>query len=196
MSPRDVLRDALQTTLTVALIALLLFAISGIWPPMVAIESESMEPNLERGDLVFVTDPDRFGADSEVDTDGDGIATAWEARGSDYSKLGGKGDVIVYQTPERESFGQSPIIHRARFHVEAGENWYSRADKSYIDAENCAELLHCPAPHAGYITKGDHNAEYDQATRLAPPVKSEWVLAEARFRIPWLGQLRLWLSGR
>jgi signal peptidase len=189
VTPREVLRDILQTVATVALVAVLLFAISGIWPPMVAVESESMEPHLERGDLVFVTAPDRFGAD-----DTDGVVGFRET--TEYSVLGDRGDVVVYQTPGRAATGQSPVIHRVRFHVEKGENWYERANQSYINADSCAELQHCPADHAGYITKGDNNARYDQATGLAPPVKRDWIHAEARFHLPWLGELRLWLSGR
>ena len=54
-----------------------------------------------------------------------------------------------------------------------------------------------PAPHAGYITKGDNNSAYDQqclAVRVSDgrwvriePVKPEWVIAVARVRVPYLG---------
>lgn len=189
MTPRQALFDALQSAFTVALVALLLFGVSGIWPPMVAVESASMEPSMERGDLVFVTAPDRFGPD--------GVGDVVPSDGTtDHAVLGAPGDVVVYQTPERSRLGRSPIIHRVRFHVERGENWYERANPAYVDARNCAELRFCPAPHAGYVTKGDNNARYDQATGLAPPVRRDWILAEARFRVPWLGELRLWVSGR
>lgn len=190
MTPRQVLQDVLQTALIVVAVGLVLFAVSGIWPPMVAVESQSMEPGLERGDLVFVSDPDRFGPDGGAD----GVVTASEARA--HHTLGGPGDVVVYQTPGRAGRGQSPVIHRAMFRVEGGENWYDRANSSFVRADSCRELLNCPAPHDGYITKGDNNAYYDQAARIAPPVRRGWVRAEAQFRIPWLGQLRLWLSGR
>lgn len=189
MTPRQVLQDTLHTALIVLVVGLLLFAVSGIWPPMVAVESQSMEPSLERGDLVFVTDPDRYGPDGDAD-----VVTVHEA--TDYRSLGSPGDVVVYQTPNRRRRGQSPVIHRAMFRVEGGENWYDRANPQFVQADNCKELRHCPAPHDGYITKGDNNAYYDQAARIAPPVRRGWVRAEAQFRIPWLGRLRLWLSGQ
>jgi signal peptidase len=54
-----------------------------------------------------------------------------------------------------------------------------------------------PAPHAGYITKGDHNLRYDQErmNRLSDPVKPEWVVAIAKARAPYLGYPSLILKG-
>ncbi|MGM0592875.1 MAG: S26 family signal peptidase, partial [Halobacteriota archaeon] len=54
------LREIVTSVASVVVIGLLLFAISGVWPPMVAVESGSMEPHMERGDLIFITTPDRF----------------------------------------------------------------------------------------------------------------------------------------
>ncbi|GKZ13081.1 Signal peptidase I-like protein [Haladaptatus sp. T7] len=51
-------------------------------------------------------------------------------------------------------------------------------DEAYVGgADDCEELPNCPAPHAGFITKGDHNGEYDQVYRgiggpMSAPVKS------------------------
>lgn len=81
------------------------------------------------------------------------------------------GDVVVFTPSNRET----TYVHRAMFHVEKGENWYERANHAYIDAENCRKLTNCPAPHAGWITKGDANPRYDQAAGRSPPVKREWV---------------------
>jgi signal peptidase len=179
------LRDTLETLLVVALLAGLLVAATGVWPPMVAVESGSMEPHMERGDLVIVTAPDRWTAAAASDA---GIVTV--AQAGDYERLGGPGDVVVYVDPDRQG---SPIIHRAHFYVDAGENWYDRADRSALPpgVDDCAELLNCPAPHAGYVTKGDANAHYDQASGIAPPVQENWVVSKGRLRIPWLGWLRL-----
>ncbi|MDR9382389.1 MAG: S26 family signal peptidase, partial [Natronomonas sp.] len=66
------------------------------------------------------------------------------------------------------------------------------------DAENCEELNHCPAPHAGFITKGDNeltNRHYDQASRLSAPVRPDWIIGTAELRVPYLGYVRLLLSG-
>jgi signal peptidase len=183
-------RDLAETVGTVLLIGVVLFAVSGVWPPMVAVESGSMEPHMSKGDLVFVTAPDRYAAPASTDA---GVVTRDAAEG--YERFGMRGDVVVYAPPDRRG---SPIIHRAMFHVDAGENWYDEADPSALPAgvESCAELTNCPAPNAGYITKGDANAQYDQAVGRAPPVKDAWVRAKAAFGAPYLGCVRLALTGQ
>jgi len=179
------LLEFLQPIAAVALVGALLFAATGIWPPMVAVESGSMEPTLERGDLVVVSEPPRYGPESS-----DGIVTARGA--AEFHSLGGPGNVVVYAPPGRAG---SPIIHRARFHVKQGENWYDRANEDWLaGAENCAQLTNCPAPNDGYVTKGDANPYYDQARGVAPPVKAEWIRSEAQFGVPWLGEVRLFVS--
>lgn len=185
------LREMLSSAAVVLAIGLVLFAVSGVWPPMVAVESGSMEPNMVKGDLVFVTEPGRFAPDTA--TNQVGVVTYQRGQEAGYSTFGNPGSVIVYQQPGRVG---SPIIHRARFHVEDGENWYDRADQDHIRADNCQELTNCPAPHAGFITKGDANAQYDQANGIAPPVKAEWVTGVARLRIPYLGWVRLIATGQ
>ncbi|MDN5341082.1 MAG: signal peptidase, partial [Euryarchaeota archaeon] len=54
-------RDLLWVAAVVGGIALALFLFSGTWPAVVTIESESMVPNMNVGDLVLVVDEDRFG---------------------------------------------------------------------------------------------------------------------------------------
>ncbi|WP_411964020.1 S26 family signal peptidase [Haloferax sp. YSMS24] len=186
---RLVASDVLHTLAVLFLVGAILFTVTGVWPPMVAVESASMEPHLERGDLVVVTDEGRF-TGSAADTHG--VVTVNASDG--YGRIGADGDVVVYAPPSRDG---SPIIHRAVFSVDAGENWYAEANESYVrGADSCAELLNCPAPHAGYITRGDNNDYYDQATGIASPVRPEWVEAKAQFHVPYLGTLRLELQER
>jgi signal peptidase len=174
------LRGAALGVGAVLLVFSLLTAASGVWPPMVAVESPSMHPNLQTGDLVVVTAAD----------DESAVVTSREADGR--TQLGGHGDVVVFDTPDWQG---PPIIHRAMFHVEAGENWYDRANASALGgADDCAELANCPAPRAGYITKGDNNPVYDQVAGRVGPVRQEWVRAEAAVRIPELGHVRLLLQ--
>jgi len=182
------LRELLLSLSIVAAIGLVLFAATGVWPPMVAVESNSMDPNINKYDLVVVSEPGRF-APGEANDQGLVMAETSEAS---YESFNEPGSVIVYDYPGRVG---SPIIHRVRFQVNAGENWYHRASPDAIDAESCAELTNCPAPHAGYITKGDNNRRYDQANGVAPVVKPDWINGVARFRIPYLGRLRLVLLG-
>lgn len=180
-------RELVSSALAVALVGLLLFAVSGLWPPLVAVESGSMEPHMERGDLVFVVEEHRFAASqSYADT---GVVTHEIGEEIGFRRFGGYGDVIVYERNGRA--GATPIIHRARFWVEDGENWYQEANSKYVNGESCAAVPNCPAPHAGFITKGDNNQYYDQVNGISSPVKPVWVRGRAQFRVPWLGYVRL-----
>jgi len=189
------IREVATSALIVLAIGLLLFAISGVWPPMVAVSSGSMDPNMEEGDLVFVTEPGRFAPDAA----GNGVGVVTAERGAEvgYRSFGGYGSVIVFREPGSAGL---PVIHRAAFHVEEGENWYDRADPSVVRAEECGAtpreaLPNCPAPHDGFITKGDDNPTYDQELGIAPPVRAEWITGVARVRVPYLGWVRLAFSG-
>jgi signal peptidase len=189
--------DLVSSVLAVAIVGAYLFAVSGVWPPLVAVESESMVPNMEVNDLVFVMEEERF-APEEAHGD-TGVVAAQEADG--YRQFGGSGDVIVFAPNGNDR--RTPIIHRAMFYVEEGENWYDRADERYVGgATSCngtnepgePGLANCPAPHAGFITKGDNNGLYDQAGpggASTGPVKPAWIIGTAEFRIPGLGWVRL-----
>jgi len=103
-------REILWVAAVVAGIALALFLISGTWPAVVTIESESMVPHMNVGDLVFVVSADRFG---ELQT--------WEGgRAGGYMKYGDYGDVLIYAPNGAGGSlipglggGVHPIIHRA-----------------------------------------------------------------------------------
>lgn len=185
-------REVLSSVAVVAIVGLLLFAISGLWPPMVAIESPSMEPHMERGDLVFLMEEHRFPGGAAYN--GTGVVPYQAGAAADYKEFSEYGDVIVYQ-PDG-STQETPIIHRARFWVNDSENWFDEANEEYLGgADSCEELANCPAPHAGFVTKGDNNGLYDQVDTgdgpISSPVKSDWVTGTAELRIPWLGQIRL-----
>jgi signal peptidase len=187
--PLFFLREVGTSVGAVVLVGLVLFGVSGVWPPMVAVESGSMEPHMHKGDLVFITEPGRFTPDAAYERTG--VVTAETGTDVGYRTFGGPGSVVVYDDPGR---GGPPIIHRAEFYVEEGENWYDRADPEYVSADSCSELRNCPAPHAGFITKGDANGRYDQVSGIAEPVKPSWITGIARVRIPYLGWVRLGLS--
>jgi signal peptidase len=183
-----VARDVVVTVLAVLLVGGYLFAISGVWPPMVAIESGSMEPNMDVNDMVFVMDEDRFQpAAAEGDT---GIVTAQSGAETGYRQFGNPGDVIIFKPGGNGA--RTPIIHRAMFWVEEGENWCDRADPDDLGRLNPGNDA-CEADHAGFITKGDANSNYDQASfrRSTGPVRSEWIIGTAELRLPKLGWFRL-----
>jgi len=195
-------REVLSSVAMVGVVAVLLFAISGLWPPLVAIESGSMEPHMYKGDLVFVVDNGRFAPDGNHE----GVVTyrqgnpELEGAGADdalegYWSFGNHGNVIVFEPDGQEG---TPIIHRAHIYVEEDENWYDEANPEYIgSADSCEELTNCPADYDGYITKGDNNPRYDQVgpNPRSDVVKPEWVQGVAKVRVPWLGCIRLQLSG-
>ncbi|WP_236044820.1 S26 family signal peptidase [Haloarcula nitratireducens] len=177
-------RDIGSSVGAVLLVGALLFAVSGIWPPLVAIESGSMEPHIDTGDMVFLMDEERFAGPNATH----GVVTARSAEG--YVRFERPGDVIIFAPDGSER--RTAVIHRAMFYVEDGENWYDRADPDAVGgADDCAELRNCPAPHAGFITKGDNNDAYDQATTTSGVVRAEWVVGTAELRIPGLGWIRL-----
>jgi len=183
-----VVRDVAVTVLAVLLVGGYLFAVSGVWPPMVAIESGSMEPNMEVNDMVFVMDEQRF--QPAAAEDGTGVVTAQRGAETGYGQFGNPGDVIIFEPGGNGA--RTPIIHRAMFWVEAGENWCERADPEDLGRVDPGDEV-CEADHAGFITKGDANSNYDQAGfgRSGGPVKPEWIIGTAEVRLPRLGWFRL-----
>jgi len=186
-------REVTTSVAAVLAVGLLLFAVSGVWPPMVAVESGSMEPNMQVGDLVFVMEEDRLSPSFAHES---GVVSYQVGEQEGYTKFSEPGDVIIYRA---DNGSGTPIIHRARFWVEEGENWYDEADPDYVGgADDCESLPNCPAPNAGFITKGDNavsNGRYDQVNGLSSPVRPDWVIGTAEARIPILGYVKLCASG-
>ncbi|KAF5436277.1 signal peptidase, endoplasmic reticulum-type [Candidatus Methanophagaceae archaeon] len=150
-----------EALIIVAMILLVAYAATGSWHIGFAVESGSMVPNMEVGDLIFVLSPHRTN-----------ITTHDEGTTLDYKSFKNYGDVIIYRPKGLNS--TTPIIHRAMYWVETGEKMPGGK----------------PAPHAGYITKGDNNPGYDQQSLpivVGVPVKPEWVVAVAKVRVPYLG---------
>ncbi len=163
------LRDFLFVISVVAIFASVSHIALGLYAPMVAVESGSMIPHIQVGDIVFVESVDRTE-----------IITYENGKENGYSSFGEYGDVILYKPYGKE--GVTPIIHRAMYYVEKGEPMWAGGP---------------PAQHAGYITKGDNirtNTAYDQQGSISylQPVKKEWVIGVARFyRVPVLGYVSL-----
>ncbi len=145
----------------------LFYIVFGAFIPIAALVSESMSPHMEKGDIVFYTDISKI----------DEIITYDKNAG--YRSFEDYGNVIIYKPFGKE--GVTPYIHRAMYYVEIGEEMWPGGPK---------------APHAGYITKGDNtltNPQYDQQIDLSylQPVKKEWIIGVARFRIPYIGYIRM-----
>ncbi|CAD6491314.1 MAG: hypothetical protein EMLJLAPB_00117 [Candidatus Argoarchaeum ethanivorans] len=140
----------------------------GTYHPMVAVESGSMEHNMEVGDIIFIKTLNR----------GE-IITYMDGKEQGYNSFNNYGNVILYKKNGRADI--TPIIHRAMYFVKKGEPMWENGP---------------PAPHDGYITKGDNkitNRYYDQEGNICyhTPVKKEWVVGIAVCRIPYIGYLPL-----
>ncbi|MEA1908657.1 MAG: signal peptidase I [Euryarchaeota archaeon] len=160
----ELLRDILSVAKILILFAVVSQIAFGTWTPMRAIESGSMEPHMRIGDIVFIQDMSR----TKIVTKEDGAI-------SGYDTFGDFGNVILYRKYGRTDL--TPIIHRAMYYVETGEPMWDGGPA---------------APHAGYITQGDNNPSYDQRSVICrEPVREEWVIGVARFRLPYAGHVRL-----
>lgn len=161
------LRDFILSLLIIGIILGAIYLYSGVWPPLVAVESGSMEPHIDIGDVVFIVNSEE-------------ITTYRECQNDGKNTFGAPGEVIIYKTPSNK---EPPIIHRAMYWVEKGEPMWENGPL---------------APHSGYITKGDNNEIYDQKSygiAYHNPIKKEWIIGKAKYRIPFLGKLRLLIDG-
>ncbi|HOT03617.1 MAG TPA: S26 family signal peptidase [Methanolinea sp.] len=190
-------RELVWVAAVVGGIALALFLVSGTWPAVVTIESESMVPHMQVGDLVFVVSADRFG-DLQSWASGKEVG---------YQKYGDYGDVLIYRPNDAPNppvyipfltTGVHPIIHRAMDRISAGEkipkyynlyrgqvtpvryvpatiqnNSLVLEDGTIVTPENAdpenGYLVETSliTTHPGYITKGDNNLVSDQGGYLS-----------------------------
>jgi signal peptidase I len=168
-------RDLLWIVCVVGGVALALFLICGTWPAVVTIESQSMVPHMNVGDLVIVVQKDRYGP----------FETWADGKQNGYIKYSDYGDVIIYKPNGLTSV--HPIIHRAIQYAD---------DEPVTEIKGMKLLGNYTPPHAGYITWGDNNPRPDQGTNfpgigIIEPVKEEWIVGKALFSIPLVGYLPL-----
>ncbi len=125
------LRDAGIALLLVVLILVAMFAYSGLWPPLVVIESNSMmhgDDNLshigtiDTGDLVLVKKVNR---PNQIETYVDGLSNGHRTYG-DY------GDVVIYKKGGSNTL--TPIIHRAMIYLEPNSDGLSYRSESLQNA--------------------------------------------------------------
>lgn len=167
-----------------------LYLYSGMWPPVYAVESGSMSPNINTGDMVIVSPA---GGGVDVDSYDESVEEYHieTQQQSDSVNFGDSGDVIIFTTDDG-----NVIIHRAVVYVEHGENWidnYNISD-SRTAGLSCESITDCPAPRDGYITHGDSLTLLDQVQNDDMGVISpENVDAKANHRIPLLGWPRVLL---
>ena len=169
-------RDLLWVVAVVGAIALTLFLICGTWPAVVTIESGSMVPNMNIGDLVVVVQKDRYGE----------LMTWEEGKAANVPKFNSYGDVIIYKPNGNTAV--HPIIHRAVA--------YANTSTPLTEIRGNQLRSNYTAPSDGYITWGDHNRNPDQfeiydKIGTPAPVKDEWIVGKALFTVPLVGYLPL-----
>ena len=250
---RTLVRELVLAAGMITLLVLAMWAHTGSMPPLVVVESNSMQHDadgevgtIDAGDLILVHSPD----DNRIITFAE--ATDPESGYYGYESLGMEGDVIIY---ERNGESDStPIIHRALFEISIGESvpaenqddceggvfWNGLCITSWSvpgsDQVNVKEInlvfdgvntgkYACggvAAQHGsewfsvenyspmnpGYITLGDNNDcnddqgvfEFAQGlssihSGMIRPVQEDWVIGISGAEIPWLGTVKLMVSG-
>ena len=184
-------KDVASAFVVVGLVFVFGFLYTSNWPPMVVIESGSMQHDgnpdyqeppyhhigtIDTGDLVLV---------KEVDDED--IVTYLEGKKTGYEKYGDYGDVIVYyknNLREHEGAPTTPVIHRVMCWIDVLENgtYHVRETGEYFEGELVIEEIGANfskygdgASHgrpdlkrSGYLTKGDsvHNPSVDQRSHL------------------------------
>lgn len=214
-------RPAVAIPRDIVLVVLgLMVLLGGLWTytgqpfpsssPLVVVESGSMmhpDPaygrvgTIDPGDLVLVKDVD--GPDD--------VTTAYGP--NERTGYGGQGDVIVYRPHDRSDL--TPIIHRAITWVEVTEqtgpdgeterrySYYDARGELLVDQQSVTlesvRIRDMRPMASGFVTKGDNpatNAVADQVSHVPGSlVEPSWIIGKARGEIPWIGLVKLALSG-
>lgn len=119
------LRDAGIAIAFVASVLLAMYAYTGLWPPLVVIESNSMMHSEENVSFVGVIDTGDMVLVKDVDSPDD-IVTYMEGVVNGHRTYGDYGDVVVYRKMGSDT--ATPIIHRAIVYLEANDNGSYRCE--------------------------------------------------------------------
>jgi len=177
-------KDVASALIIVAVILGVGYALTGTWPFMVAVESGSMVPHLNIGDVVIVVSPARKK-----------IVTWVEGKKIGYKSFGDYGDVIVYHPNGNDHV--TPIIHRVIAWVKKGQPivGINRTTGKLGELRVYHNMLIVTNKPIGkvVIAQGDHNPIPDEP-ELTRPVKPNWILGVAVYRIPYVGYVRLFIQ--
>ncbi|KYK28630.1 MAG: hypothetical protein AYK23_00150 [Candidatus Proteinoplasmatales archaeon SG8-5] len=132
----SIARDLMLAFFVVLLVMLILYAYCRVWPPMVVVESGSMEhpPSpgvrksyigvIDTGDMVFVKDVEGS----------DGLMSYMDGEATGYRRYGSFGDVVIYRPDGLRE--RVPIIHRLLVWVEVNNSNASPIVGNSIDYGN------------------------------------------------------------
>lgn len=201
-----VVKDVLTAVIVILIIVAAMFAYTGVWPPMVVIESGSMMHDDSSYGKIGAIDPGDFTFVKKVNGRND-VITYYQGEKTGYKTYSDYGDVIVYV---KNGVGGTPVIHRAMCWVEVNitENGtfydipelelYSK--KTFTISGLNLVNFNPNCNHSGFLTKGDANNGCDQDSsagiedelgRKVGIVKLEWIIGKARGEIPWFGGIKL-----
>src|SRR5438128_6227452 len=113
---KGLVRDLLVAGIIVVIVLVGIYVYTGVWPPLVVVESQSMQHSgteshlgvIDTGDMVF-----QQAAPNRAD-----VVTYLEGRASGYATYGDYGDVIIFRRPS----SATPVIHRAIMYVTVNSN--------------------------------------------------------------------------
>lgn len=125
------LRDAGIALLLVIFILLAMFAYSGLWPPLVVVESNSMMHTTENTSHVGTIDTGDLVLVKKVDSPKD-ISTYVDGLSNGHRTYGDYGDVVIYKKGGSDSI--TPIIHRAMIYLEPNADGMSYRAPALADA--------------------------------------------------------------
>ncbi|MGQ9587084.1 MAG: S26 family signal peptidase [Thermoplasmata archaeon] len=125
------LRDAAVALAIVACVLVGMYAYTGLWPPIVVVESDSMMHSEENISHIGAIDTGDLVLKKKVDGVSD-IRTYIDGYVSGYKTYGDYGDVIIYKRGGLDIY--TPIIHRAMIYLEANPDGASYRSDSLKDA--------------------------------------------------------------
>lgn len=216
-------RDLAIATLIILVILAAIYAYTGVWPPLVVVESGSMQHSdssssigvIDTGDLVFVQ-----AAPTRAD-----VITYVQGRATGYSTYGDYGDVIIFRLFYRPQ--DTPIIHRAIMYViPNGTSYANVPDLSQLPPQDWVgftaggQETHVPdhlqsveiydmgyrhlnvtfvfADLSAYMGRGP--GYLTMGDHNAPEYDTQWfpiqsdIIGHARGEIPWFGLIKLLVS--
>jgi signal peptidase I len=136
------LRDAGIAVLFVVLILLAMFAYSGLWPPLVVVESNSMMHGVDNHSHIGAIDTGDLVLVKKVNHASD-IVTYMEGLSTGHKTYGDYGDVIIYEKGGSQTL--TPIIHRAMIYLEPNADGLSYRSASLQNAPASAWSTADPA---------------------------------------------------
>jgi len=153
---KGLVRDLLVAGIIVVIVLVGIYVYTGVWPPLVVVESQSMQHSgtesylgvIDTGDMVF-----QQAAPNRAD-----VVTYLEGRASGYATYSDYGDVIIFHP--NGNLAVTPIIHRAIMYVTLHNNGtYATADVDKLsqltgwEATTDSGPITCPPSCSGLYLK-------------------------------------------